>query len=379
MADIVRRDLSRPLSPDRKGELRALVDDTVGEVDRILASYGSSVATLPAPSRQAYQFLAGLDFDSLPAEAVGETDRPAPGSVSLVGLQSFLDEVLDGLAQPITAQRAEVLYGSISTASKRIERYLTDNDLASGDLKPRSRSARGWLAFFSDRANYDDYLDAVKRAAPILEESVRRTEKFRAPALIRFRPMNGLYRLRGYADATQLSLATPMIRFSTELFGALADAALHRGSVRVLLEATSTDEYQLIQAELEALGGVTEQAAGVYHDLGASFERVGSKYFGGVSGRPRLTWSASFTARKFGHYNPITDTVMISRSLDRADVPEFVVDFVMYHELLHKRLGSDWSNGRRGVHTPQFRKEERRFEHYAAAEAAIERLARRQA
>ncbi len=68
---------------------------------------------------------------------------------------------------------------------------------------------------------------------------------------------------------------------------------------------------------------------------------------------------------------------MISRTLDYADVPAFVIDFVMYHELLHKKLGVAWRNGRRAVHTPAFRREENRFEQYTAAEAALAALAGR--
>lgn len=82
-----------------------------------------------------------------------------------------------------------------------------------------------------------------------------------------------------------------------------------------------------------------------------------------------------FTGRKFGHYDAIRDAIMISSTLDRGDVPEFVVDFVVYHELLHKKLGGVWRNGRREAHTDEFRAEERRFAHFDEAEKVIRRLA----
>jgi hypothetical protein len=88
-----------------------------------------------------------------------------------------------------------------------------------------------------------------------------------------------------------------------------------------------------------------------------------------------LTWSRTFTGRKFGHYDPIRDTVMISCSLDRSSVPVQALDFVMYHELLHKQLGVDWRSGRAAAHTPEFRAAERRFDHYQEAEALLKRVA----
>jgi len=41
-----------------------------------------------------------------------------------------------------------------------------------------------------------------------------------------------------------------------------------------VVEAALTDEYQSVQAELEALGGIEEQTAGAHRDLEASFTRV---------------------------------------------------------------------------------------------------------
>ena len=49
----------------------------------------------------------------------------------------------------------------------------------------------------------------------------------------------------------------------------------------------------------------------------------------------------------------------------------------MYHELLHKKLGVGWQNGRRAVHTPEFRRQEKRFEQCAMAETALRRFAKR--
>jgi hypothetical protein len=57
-------------------------------------------------------------------------------------------------------------------------------------------------------------------------------------------------------------------------------------------------------------------------------------------------------------------------------LPSYVVDFVGYHELLHKKHGVTWQNGRQAVHTSAFRKDERRFAEHPVAEAALKRLAK---
>ena len=75
-----------------------------------------------------------------------------------------------------------------------------------------------------------------------------------------------------------------------------------------------------------------------------------------------------------GHYNFMTDTVMLSLTLDDARVPAYVVDYVMYHELLHKQLGVNVVNGRRYAHTPEFRSAEQAFPHYEAAVAFLNKV-----
>ena len=375
VANSVRRELSQPLSPARKERLRVTVATSLKQVDRIVAKHGVTVEHLPEATRRAYRFLASVDLNSIPSQMAADSDRPARGNVSLVGVKSYVDDVLAQLAEPISADQADELHGSIRSASENIESHLQVNGLSSADLTTQSRSTRGWVAFFSKRENLTAYLAAIVRARPAFESAIRHNPQFSTPATIEFRPTRGLYRVRGYRDATRIVLPTPMICFASELFEALAEAAINKGPKPVVFEAASSEEYQGIQDELEALCGVVEQTAGAFRDLSVSFNRVAAAYFGGDGLRPRLTWSGSFTGRKFGHYDPVHDTVMISATLDRADVPEFVLDSVMHHELLHKKLGVGWNNGRMSVHTSEFREQERRFARFHEAEAIRRRLA----
>jgi hypothetical protein len=100
--------------------------------------------------------------------------------------------------------------------------------------------------------------------------------------------------------------------------------------------------------------------------------------FARISSRQtKLIWNQALTGRKFGHYGRSTDTVMLSVSLDSPAVPEFVLDFVMYHELLHKKHGIPVVNERRVVHSAAFRAEERKSADYHEADRVLNELARR--
>ncbi|HHY89999.1 MAG TPA: M48 family metallopeptidase [Chloroflexi bacterium] len=110
--------------------------------------------------------------------------------------------------------------------------------------------------------------------------------------------------------------------------------------------------------------------------LQASFERVNRAYFEGKMQPPLLAWTARRTRREFGRYIPGGDLVTVSRSLAETGTPDYVLDYIMYHELLHKQMGFRRVNGRSYSHTTEFRQAERRYARYQEARAYLERLAR---
>jgi hypothetical protein len=116
------------------------------------------------------------------------------------------------------------------------------------------------------------------------------------------------------------------------------------------------------------------RARGRHYDLEEVFRRVNADHFEGRLGRPVLAWNTVPARRKLGRYQFATDTVVLSRILDSPTVPTWVVDFIMYHELLHKSLGLRMTNGRQRAHTADFRQAEKAFPRYAEATTFIKRL-----
>lgn len=110
-------------------------------------------------------------------------------------------------------------------------------------------------------------------------------------------------------------------------------------------------------------------------DLDEIFKCVNETYFGGKIAKPRLAWSARASKATMGKYNYSTDTLTLNRLLNRAETPRYVLEFLMYHELLHKALGYQVVNQRRRVHTPQFRKLEKSFRNYKEANEYLRAVA----
>lgn len=113
------------------------------------------------------------------------------------------------------------------------------------------------------------------------------------------------------------------------------------------------------------------------YDLERLFARLNRRYFAGELPAPVLSWSLRRSKRVLGHHDAVHDTIVISRALDDPSVPEFVAEYVLYHEMLHIRHKPRIVNGRRIYHTPAFRADEKKFARFAEAVAWLENLSRR--
>jgi len=114
-------------------------------------------------------------------------------------------------------------------------------------------------------------------------------------------------------------------------------------------------------------------ARGVFFDLDEIFEKLNAEYFKKSLPKPVLTWSSRKTYRILGHHDSTHETIVVSKSLDDQSVPEYVVEYVVFHEMLHIFHPTEHRNGRRFNHTPAFRRNERKFRYFAEAESWIER------
>lgn len=121
---------------------------------------------------------------------------------------------------------------------------------------------------------------------------------------------------------------------------------------------------------------VVSSARGRAYDLEKMFARLNRKFFDDELEKPTLTWSQRRTRRILGHHDPVHETIVISKTLDARDVPEWFVEYILYHEMLHIKHPARLINGRRYYHTNAFRAEEHRFPYYEEAQQWLERVVR---
>lgn len=120
---------------------------------------------------------------------------------------------------------------------------------------------------------------------------------------------------------------------------------------------------------------ITTSPRGEVYNLEELFSRLNDRYFEGRLKRPDLSWSQRQTRRILGHHDHVHGAIVVSRTLDDARVPPFVVEYVLYHEMLHIAHPPRVVSGRTIYHSRLFRGDERRFERFDEAIKWIERLA----
>ena len=108
--------------------------------------------------------------------------------------------------------------------------------------------------------------------------------------------------------------------------------------------------------------------------LEASFSRNNESFFSGMLDIANLEWGNDSTS-KLGSYEYGSDTITISTIFRHSD--SALLDYVMYHEMLHKKFKFENKNGRTIHHSPEFKKMEAKFPNHEIIEKEISKLAGR--
>ncbi len=77
-------------------------------------------------------------------------------------------------------------------------------------------------------------------------------------------------------------------------------------------------------------------------------------------GPPLLGWSRRPSRTTLGHYDSSHNAIILSRFLDSPEVPLLVVEYIMFHEMLHLRHPMVHTGSRR-IHTSEFQEAEKAF------------------
>ncbi|HEY9828084.1 MAG TPA: hypothetical protein V6D19_21815 [Stenomitos sp.] len=383
----VRSQLNIGVPAQEAAHFKAYVQQTVRTVEQLCREAQMTPAQLPKPSQSAYAYLKTLNLNRLPIAA----DDQAASSARTLSIKNIrveqrqIQAAMGHLAQHPTPDPAEVanVTAMLQTVVARIEALCAKANLGPDALAGFAKPIYGWMKFLLEADHLANHIWAVHRTRQFVLDTAARLQNLpplcaqslvvefeHGASLYRFQhgPKGGILRAsEGYIAASDVELSA-----LAHLFVVGPDAA--KAKCLKMFAADESFREVLMAIDLMADDGA-EQSQGSTYDLETIFNCVNETYFGGALSKPRLSWSRAFTHRKFGHYEPSRDRIVLSRTLDNPQVPSYVLEFVMYHELLHKQQGATWTKERRMVHTPEFRQQECQFKAYQQAHAFLNQLA----
>lgn len=159
-----------------------------------------------------------------------------------------------------------------------------------------------------------------------------------------------------------------------EVVRALADYARLRSARagKVLDHYVRQHRSAIKPVDVEQARAKALRTLGEVHDLARVYEALNGRYFAGTLDA-RIGWGRGSTGRRrrsirMGAYYHDTATILIHPALDRAEVPAYFVELVVFHEMLHQAVPHHRDEtGRRCIHSPEFRARERQFHDFERA------------
>ena len=381
-AQVAQNRLQAGIAPGDVAAFKKFMTNSIETIEQLCAEGRMTPSQLPTRSRQAYYFLKAIDLDNLP---LAET-QPSQDKVETIRLKNIKTQqgaILQRIANlassptPNTAQIQELAKTLIQTVAA-IEKICAASQATPANLTRSSRQIYAWMKFLTYERNLQLHLQTTYRVKQIAEKLCK---IYAQPlnVVVELTHLTGIYKCKRSLVEATLTLSEGFINASDETLEALVKAALFgkcQQTTQLIRDYAASEESSSVLIELDFITEViVENPRGKCYNLDELFDKVNREYFACSLVKPRLIWSQINTYRKLGHYEPARDRVMIALTLDDARIPEFVVTFVLYHELLHKSHGATWVNGRRMVHTPEFRRDERKFKLYKQAEEWLKKLA----
>ncbi|MFH1751175.1 MAG: hypothetical protein ABH863_05845 [Candidatus Micrarchaeota archaeon] len=94
--------------------------------------------------------------------------------------------------------------------------------------------------------------------------------------------------------------------------------------------------------------------------------------FAGI-GKPSIIWSRDISHRRLAFYDTAFGQIVVSRKFDSDKYPEFFLEYLVYHELLHAKHDVKYGKRRR-VHHREFVLDEKKFPRYEEARALMGKI-----
>ncbi len=270
------------------------------------------------------------------------------------------------------------LHAQICSQLSLINKHCNERSGSPADLSTRSFRIYLWLEYLSHQPHLASHLSAIDEFLRILTKQKKKISIDPRELLIKINYSGYLYRRQKIQNKTILQINEAYISAPFEIKKSILSVAFSRRQTKQMhaIKAYIGTSGFTRMNELISGNPIANRIScrGERYDLSIFYNKLNKEYFRGQLSQPRLVWSSRRSIRRLGYYHPEINTIAITQKLDDKKIPRMLVEYVLYHEMLHQHFGIKNHNGRRYAHTSAFRTAEKKFEHQKEAENLIKLL-----
>jgi len=270
------------------------------------------------------------------------------------------------------------LHGQICSQLSLINKHCTERLGSPADLSTPSFRIYLWLEYLSHQPHLALHLSALDEFLRILTQQNKKISVDPRDLLIKINYSGYLYRRQTVKNKTILQINEAYIISPLEIKKSILSTAFSRHQskqIHAIKAYSCTSEFKRMNALISGDPIANRiSCRGEKYDLSILFNKLNKEYFRSQLSQPRLVWSSRRSMRRLGYYHPEINTIAVSQKLDDKEIPHMLVEYVLYHEMLHQHFGIKNHNGRRYAHTSAFRTAEKQFKHQKEAENLIKLL-----
>ena len=283
------------------------------------------------------------------------------------GILHFEKQVLQRFLHSRKEKSRRELLQDLSVYLARAGEVLQKRRISNQQLSLKSQAA-----FTTLRGIYDLYQNLPGRYTSIfqlVQKEVENFPKFRDyPLIIRISASSRLsHSIRIQAKMIQYQISISSLVLPDEYFSLLTKILLSRlgkKPVERIWKVKLTDyEDRFTRLTHKSIPKKSENLSsqGEHYHLLHIFNKLNKIYFQETIKVPHIGWSRRKNKYRLGSYHANQKKILISRILDQPDVPPFVVEGIVYHEMLHMIHPIQNHNGRRIIHGWNFKNDEKKF------------------
>src|SRR4030043_142527 len=182
---------------------------------------------------------------------------------------------------------------------------------------------------------------------------------------------NSLLSIRKKGNSASVRMHWMFLNAGDEVIREVADFIKTRQGRTPLIREFINNNKTCLKKREQNTRQVRIRTQGGFYKLKKIFDDLNNEYF-----RERITASISWgrgkarrivKKRTLGSYCEQTEPIWKQDVLDIVNLLHYFIRYVVYNEIFHSILRREKNNGRRSIHSPEFRKRERLYKEYAKA------------